>query len=91
MRNQIQTYGNKCYIDKNLPVETTPKQCVTCQRVKSITAPTTPKREKPEQVNLKFGKIRVKVTNSKHVQVAQDGTTMILRLEQETPEAPGAE
>ena len=36
---------------------------------------------KSEKVNLKFGKIRVQVTNASNVRVSQDGTTMIISLE----------
>ena len=85
---EIFTYGNKCFTDKTFAK--TPVPCAACQvkpaprTAPPVEKPTpTPVREKPEQVNLKFGKIRVRVTNSKRVRVSQDGTTMILYLDED--------
>ena len=72
--DKIQTFGNRCFAGR--PV------------IDNQSPPVKSPRQKAEKVNLKFGKIRVVVTNAKKVRVAQDGTAMIVILE-ELPSSAG--
>jgi len=65
--SRIQTFGNRVFVDRAEAEDVTP-----------IKKP----RAVAEKVNLKFGKIRVQVTGSKKVRVSQDGTTMIIMLDE---------
>jgi len=79
---QIQTYGNRCFTDRGL-VKAVDRSCRACSREKCATRFVEEKvvKEKPEKVNLKFGKIRVQVSNAKKVRVKQDGDTMVVLLD----------
>ena len=90
---RIQTIGNKCFHDSGAcpsQVIMNNRPCNSCRvTVVQPTAPvpvqpikpiTQAPRKKPERVNLKFGKIRVNVTNADRVDVSQDGTTMTIQL-----------
>ena len=68
-KNRIQTIGTTCYSGKNIIFQEMGQS-----------SPPRKKVEKAEKVNLKFGKVRVSVTNSKRVRVSQDGNTLIILL-----------
>jgi len=64
---RIQTHDNKCFVTRDMTVPDAPKKSA---------------KKKPEKVNLKFGKIRLSVTNAKRVRVSQDGNAMVVILEE---------
>jgi len=74
---RIETIGNKCFVDRAIP-------CIVAEQSfqppKAKKEETMRPRNKPERVNLKFGKIRVAVTGAGRVKVKEEQDALVISL-----------
>ena len=75
---RIETIGNKCFVGRGISCIVAEPSAAPPKAARKETS--AQPRNKPEKVNLKFGKIRVAVTGAERIKVKEELNTLVIQI-----------